>query len=194
MSPTRSRASAELAGAIARPEPSGAPASGRASFLTAAGTSLLVVALDQVTKWWALRRLSLAGCAVPDGCIDLVGSLRFRLVENPGSAFSIGTNLGPLLGVVAGIVAVVLLGASRRADRWLAFALGLVAGGAVGNLIDRVGRADDGWLSGDVVDFVDLQWWPVFNVADAAIVVGVITLALLTLSRPPAEAAPGHPG
>ena len=193
MSPTRSRASAELAGATARPQPSGTSASGWSSFLIAAVTSLVVVALDQVTKWWALGRLSLAGCAAPDGCIDLVGSLRFRLVENPGSAFSIGTNLGPLLGVVAGVVAVVLLGASRRADRWLAFALGLVAGGAVGNLIDRVVRADDGWLSGDVVDFVDLQWWPVFNVADAAIVLGVITLVLLTLRQQPAEDAPRAP-
>jgi signal peptidase II len=145
----------------------------------ASAVAVVVVVIDQVTKWWAQRRLSLAGCGVPDGCIDVVGSLRFRLVENPGSAFSIGTGVGPLLGVVAAVMAIVLLGASHRTSRPLAAALGLVAGGAVGNLVDRVVRADDGLLSGHVVDFIDLQWWPVFNVADMAIVVGAFTLAVV---------------
>ena len=150
----------------------------------ATATALVVVALDQLTKWWAERRLSPAGCSVPDGCIDLVGTLRFRLVENPGSAFGVGTGSGPLLGVVAAVMTVVLLAASRRVGPGMAVALGLVAGGAAGNLVDRVARAEDGLLSGSVVDFVDLQWWPVFNVADMAIVAGVLTLVLASLIRP----------
>jgi signal peptidase II len=55
-------------------------------------------------------------------------------------------------------------------------AIGLVAGGALGNLIDRAFRAGDGFLGGGVVDFIDLQWWPVFNLADAAIVLGALLL------------------
>ena len=58
----------------------------------------------------------------------------------------------------------------------MAVALGLVVGGAFGNLIDRASREGDGFLGGGVVDFVDLQWWPVFNVADSAIVVGALLL------------------
>lgn len=192
MSPTRSRASADHGDATSRRELDGAGAR-RSSFTIAAITAVVVVALDQASKQWALDRLSLAGCSVPDGCIELVGTLRLRLVENPGSAFSIGTSLGPALAVVAAVMAVVLLGASARVDRWLALAFGLVAGGAVGNLIDRVVRADDGILTGAVVDFVDLQWWPVFNVADAAIVGGVVALALLTL-RSPAEGRASEAG
>ena len=140
-----------------------------------------VVGLDQLTKWWAVSRLSPAGCAAPDGCIELVGSLRLRLVENPGSAFSFATGWGPLLGVVAAVMAAVLLRASSRSGIAVAVVLGLVSGGALGNMVDRLARAHDGFLSGAVVDFVDLQWWPVFNVADAAIVVGVASLALLSL-------------
>jgi signal peptidase II len=184
VSPTRSRASAEVGGAVTPDRSSTAPTrsgegQGR-SFVLAASVAAVVVALDQLTKWWAVERLSLAGCAVPDGCIELVGSLRFRLVENTGSAFSLGTGWGPLLGVVAAVMAVILLRASHRSSRAVAVVLGLVAGGAVGNLVDRVARADDGLLSGAVIDFVDLQWWPVFNLADAAIVVGVAALAVLS--------------
>lgn len=160
----------------------------------AAGTAIVVVAADQLTKWWAESRLSPAGCSVPDGCIELVGSLRLRLVENPGSAFGMGTGAGPLLGVVAGVMTVVLLVASRRAGRGVAAALGLVAGGAAGNLVDRLARAEDGPLSGRVVDFVDLQWWPVFNVADSAIVAGVLVLVLASLVPPPGARDEDHEG
>jgi signal peptidase II len=55
----------------------------------------------------------------------------------------------------------------------------MVLGGAIGNLLDRAFRPGDGFLGGGVVDFIDLQWWPVFNLADSAIVVGAITLFLL---------------
>jgi signal peptidase II len=71
----------------------------------------------------------------------------------------------------------VLLRSGRYATRpSMAVAIGMVSGGALGNLIDRAFREGDGLLGGGVVDFIDLQWWPVFNVADAAIVVGALLL------------------
>ena len=70
-----------------------------------------------------------------------------------------------------------------------AVAAGLVAGGALGNLGDRAFRGDDGFLHGAVVDFIDLQWWPIFNVADSAIVVGGILLVVVSMLTPVDEPA-----
>ncbi len=131
-----------------------------------------VVGFDQLTKWWALN-------ALDDRSIDLVWTLRLHLVHNTGAAFSRGEGLGPLL---AGLVVVVMIllarHASRSDDRFVHLTVGAIVGGAAANLLDRVFRADEGLLSGAVVDFVDLQWWPVFNVADAVIVVGGILMVL----------------
>ena len=72
-----------------------------------------------------------------------------------------------------------LLTIRRQMKGWLpTIAVGAVAGGAVGNLLDRLLRDGSGFLGGHVIDFIDLQWWPVFNVADMAITLGAITLAL----------------
>ena len=126
-----------------------------------------MVAADQLTKWWALE--ALAGGRI----IDVVGTLRLRLVFNTGAAFSSFQGLGPLLGMVAVAVAAVLLFNRRLAsDRWSATAAGCIAGGALGNLADRLFRSTDGFLHGAVVDFIDVQWWPVWNVADMGVVVG----------------------
>ncbi|MDD9370517.1 MAG: signal peptidase II [Acidimicrobiales bacterium] len=144
------------------------------------------LALDQLTKAWAVARLG-------DGeIIDLVGSLRFRLTMNFGSAFSLADGRGPLISLLALVVVAVLLRTGRHATRpTMAVALGLVLGGAIGNLIDRAFREGDGFLGGGVVDFVDLQWWPVFNVADSAIVVGAILLFIAQWREPePEDAAP----
>ncbi len=126
-----------------------------------------VVAVDQLTKWWVLEAL--------DGgrVIDLVWTLRLRLVFNTGAAFSSFQGLGPLLGVAAVAVAAALL-LNRRlvSGRWSAIAAGCIAGGALGNLTDRLFRSDDGFLTGAVVDFIDVQWWPVWNVADMGVVLG----------------------
>jgi signal peptidase II len=82
---------------------------------------------------------------------------------------------------------VVLVAVGRSVDRTaIAVALGLVLGGALGNLADRLFRSP-GFGRGSVVDFVDLRWWPVFNVADAAITCGCVVLVLLSLGRSPAE-------
>ena len=136
-----------------------------------------VVVIDQVTKWWAVEILS-------DDTIEVVGSLQFNLIRNYGSAFSIGGGSwwGAAVSLAGLVIIVGLLWFARSTTSRLGtVALGLVIGGAIGNLIDRAVRSDRGFMGGGVVDFVDLQWWPVFNVADAAVVVGVIMLVVLTL-------------
>ena len=64
-----------------------------------------------------------------------------------------------------------------------AVALGLVLGGAAGNLLDRLFREGSGFLGGGVVDFIDLQWWPIFNVADAAVTIGGLLLVFVVAPR-----------
>ena len=140
-----------------------------AARLTAAAIAVVVVLIDQLTKSWALD-------ALRNTSIDLFWTLRFRLTFNSGAAFSLGTGF-PWLFVVLGVLVLGVLGVLvLRADlgRGPAASLGLVAGGAIGNLADRVFRDHDG----AVVDFIDLQWWPVFNVADASICAGVVLLLI----------------
>ena len=125
-----------------------------------------VVLLDQLTKHWAVNALS-DGDARP-----VIWTLRWNLAHNTGMAFSRGQGLGPLIGIFAIGVAIYVLWSVRNNPSTLAsVAAGLVLGGALGNLIDRVFRGD-GWLDGGVVDFIDFQWFPIFNVADIAINVG----------------------
>jgi len=112
--------------------------------------------------------------ALSDGPINLIGeTLQFRLTRNPGAAFSSFTGGGPVLGVVAAVVAVaiafVLPKIEPGADR---IGLALVMGGALGNFVDRVFRGD-GFLDGPVVDFISPSFFPAFNVADSAITIGV---------------------
>ena len=143
----------------------------RARWSLLAGVGAAVLAVDQLTKWWAVEALS-------DGrTIDLVGSLRLRLAINHGAAFSLSQGRGPLISVLALVIVAVLVRSGRYATRPAsAVAIGLVVGGALGNLADRAFRAGDGFMGGGVVDFIDLQWWPVFNAADSAIVVGAFLL------------------
>ena len=139
------------------------------------GVAALV--LDQLTKWWALSVLD-------DRSIDLVWTLRLHLVHNSGAAFGQGQGLGPLLAVLIVVVVVFLVRhASKTGDHVTRCIAGAIVGAAMSNLVDRVCRADDGLLSGAVVDFVDLQWWPVFNLADAVIVVSGILLVLRGWAR-----------
>jgi signal peptidase II len=110
--------------------------------------------------------------------------------RNPGAAFSLAGGATVLFTIVAAGVVVVIVRTARRLGRtaW-AVTLGLLLGGALGNLADRVLR-DPGPLRGHVVDFVDLQWhgrsvWPVFNVADMAIVTGGLLALLLSWRNVP---------
>jgi signal peptidase II len=136
------------------------------------GIAGLTVVVDQLTKWWAVEALT-----DPARTIDLFWTLRFRLLYNYGTAFSLTDDSGPVVSIIAVVVVFVLLRSGRsQRSRAVVTSYGLVLGGTVGNLVDRVFRPGDGFLGGGVVDFVDLQWFPVFNVADAALTVGVVLL------------------
>jgi signal peptidase II len=136
------------------------------------GVAVLVLALDQLTKWWALEHLA-------DGSIDVIWTFRFHLAFNSGMAFSQGRGLGPVIGALALVVIVVLVVTAAKGTSTLgAIAVGMIAGGAAGNIADRLFRSDDGFLQGRVVDFIDFQWWPVFNVADMGVVIGGLLLVL----------------
>jgi len=138
----------------------------------AAGVAAIVVVLDQVTKWWAVNALADGPIVVVDGFFE------FRLTFNTGASFSLFSGGGQILAIIAiGVVIMIffMLGdASRRVE---ALALGLVLGGALGNLIDRIFRGS-GLLDGAVVDFIDFDFFATFNVADMAINIGVLVLLI----------------
>lgn len=137
--------------------------------------SLAVIAIDQITKAWAVSSLANRQFDGPFGS-------SLRLVFNRGSAFSLGEGLGPLFGVLAIVVSVAMLWLVRSVPRRsVVSGLGLIQGGAIGNVIDRAFRDGDGFLGGAVIDFLEIgDWWPVFNIADVAIVVGGILVAILS--------------
>ena len=136
-----------------------------------------VVIADQASKNWALNSLS-------DGrTIDLVWTLRFNLVFNSGMAFSKGQGLGRLIGLLAIGVAVWLWFSLRKAtSRLSVIGTSMLIGGALGNVVDRMFRGEK-WLAGAVVDFIDLQWFPVFNVADSAVTVGAAVLIIASVAK-----------
>lgn len=150
-----------------------------------ATVAVVVLVVDQLTKWWALENLTTR-------TIDLVWTLRFRLAFNRGAAFSMGADnefarFIPFAALI--VVAIVIWQGRTIGSRLGSVALGLILGGAVGNLIDRGFRAGSGgFFSGAVVDFIDLQWFPIFNVADAGVVVGGILLVLVSLRAPDPDA------
>lgn len=147
----------------------------RAAFV---GPAAGFVALDQLTKHWALG-------ALDDGPIDLVGSLRLKLTFNDGAAFSLGGGRTTAVALLAVVVSAVIVRMGLRAERRpAAVGLGIVLGGALGNLTDRAFRAGGGFLGGHVVDFIDVQWWPVFNVADVSLWVGIAVLFLASWREP----------
>ena len=136
----------------------------------------LVLVLDALTKQWAVTALA-------DGPIDLFGSVRLALTHNKAGAFGLGGAFVPFLAVAAlALVVVMVLTGSATEKAPVAVALGLVLGGAFGNVADRVFRSP-GFLRGAVVDFVDVGFWPVFNLADSAITCGCILLLLTTWAK-----------
>ena len=141
--------------------------------------SALVVVLDQVTKYLAETLL------VMHQPVSVLPSFNFMLTYNTGAAFSFLAGAGGWqrwlflgLGSLVSIGLIVWLRRLEPGDKWLAAALALILGGAVGNLIDRA------WL-GQVIDFIQLyydRWyWPAFNVADSAITVGAVLLIVESL-------------
>jgi len=134
---------------------------------------LATLLLDQLTKWLALERLG------NGKVVELFWTLQMRLVRNAGVSFGKGDGLGQLIAVVVFVVIVVLVKvAVNSKDRRTSVLYGLIIGGALGNLTDRVFRKSDGFLKGEVVDFIDFQWWPVFNIADSAVVIGCLLLVV----------------
>jgi signal peptidase II len=137
-----------------------------------------VIVVDQLTKWWAVETLSTR-------TIDVVWKLRLILVENRGTAFSLTQSGGPLITLLALVVVGGLLWYSRGVRSRLGLvALGLIAGGAVGNLIDRAFRGDVGFMQGAVIDFIDVQFWPVWNVADMGVSIGAVLLVIVLAFSP----------
>lgn len=144
------------------------------------GLSVVIIFLDQLTKYWAAHRLVLH---IPHRVLPF---LNWRLMHNTGAAFSFLSETGGwhrwLFAALALAVAVVLcrwLWRMPAKDRGTAIAMSLVLGGAVGNLLDRL-------LHGYVIDFIDFHWgtwhFATFNVADAAISIGVVLLLWFSLN------------
>lgn len=144
---------------------------------------------DGVTKWWV------AGSFRPGESVPVLGDLvRLTYVVNPGAAF--GLQVGPFtreiftgLALVASVLIVALIVKTPAGDRATLWALALILGGAVGNLVDRIGRP------AGVVDFMDVGVgalrWPVFNLADVGVTTGAVLLVLL-LRRNETGAVPAH--
>lgn len=137
----------------------------------AAGVAYL---LDRTTKLWVER--TLAG----EPPLDVIsGVLTLNYTTNSGGAFGFGRSAPWLFAAATILVSAIIAVVSVRMTRLpVAVALGLILGGALGNLTDRA--ANGAALSGHVIDFIDLQVWPVFNLADTAIVTGAVLLALAT--------------
>jgi signal peptidase II len=137
------------------------------------GTAAAVLVLDQLTKHLVVARLA----GRPP--VDLIGSfVQLRYTTNSGGAFSILTGAPLFFGVMAMVIIGGIVYASRRAQPLsMLVVLGLILGGALGNLCDRLFRGE-GLLRGEVVDFVKVGIWPVFNLADSCVVVGGLLLAL----------------
>jgi len=127
----------------------------------------LVVVLDQAAKGLVEANL------VPGEQVDVLGPLSLTLTHNRGVAFGLASGGGATL-IALTAVALVFVGvlfARNPARPWMWVAVGLLAGGAIGNLADRV-------RAGEVTDYVDFLTWPPFNLADVAITLGVLILAL----------------
>ena len=143
-----------------------------------------VVGFDQLAKHWAVSQLD-------DGrVVHVIWTLQFNLAFNGGMAFGRGKGWGPVIGVLAMVIVIVLvLSIRRQNDTRVSLGVGLVVGGALGNIVDRLFRGD-AWLRGEVVDFIDFQWFPIFNIADIAVNLGG-ALLLWTYLRPSARSSNG---
>jgi len=135
-----------------------------------------VLVIDIVTKVLAVKFLT------PGVPVSIIGdTVTWTLVRNSGAAFSMATGYTWVLTLVAvGVVVGIIWMGRRLVSPWWAVGLGMILGGAMGNLVDRFFRSP-GPLRGHVVDFLSIGWWPVFNVADPAVVGGAILLVGLSL-------------
>jgi len=142
----------------------------------AAAAAVVILAVDQLTKFWAESTLT------DRAPIPVIGDfIQFRLLYNPGAAFSIGENMTWIFAILAAaaVVVIAVLVSRVRSGAW-AVTLGLLLGGATTHLIDRLFRAP-GFARGHVVDFIDYNGWFVGNVADIALFFGAVLAIILTL-------------
>ncbi|GAB2549697.1 signal peptidase II [Brachybacterium huguangmaarense] len=186
--PTSSANAGRDASGVRRVRPS---LSRAAAVLVAVVIALVIAVLDQWSKHWAETALELHEPR------EAIGELlRFHLLYNSGAAWGMGASITPVVTIVQMLIclgALVVVVRTVRSAAWAA-ALGLVIGGALGNIHDRLLRPP-GPFRGEVVDFLRLPNWPVFNVADMAVVAGAILIVLLTLlgiaMNPGADASAG---
>ncbi|WP_309226908.1 MULTISPECIES: signal peptidase II [unclassified Mycolicibacterium] len=136
----------------------------------------LVLGLDVLTKTLAVKLL------VPGQPVEIIGdTITWTLVRNSGAAFSMATGYTWVLTLIAtGVVVGIIWMGRRLVSVWWALGLGMILGGALGNLMDRFFRSP-GPLRGHVVDFLSVGWWPVFNLADSAVVCGAVLLVGLSM-------------
>jgi signal peptidase II len=153
-------------------------------------TAILIIGFDQLTKFWAQEYL-LPRRTSGEGPIEFLGGLlKFTYAENTGAAFSIGSGITWVFTLIAFIVVFVIFRYARRlASLPWALALGGLLGGSLGNLIDRMFRAP-GPFQGFVVDFIQLPYWAIFNIADMSIVISGIGIAILLLRGIPIDGKP----
>lgn len=142
--------------------------------------------VDQLTKAWALSYLG------EDRIVELALGARLELIFNPGVAFGLGGTLGaPLviavIAIAGALVTWVILRAVRGSNMASTAFLAVAAGGAIGNIWDRISRAHDGPLTGEVVDFIAVDWFAIFNVADIFTTCGIAAWVLMLLLRPEKE-------
>ena len=132
-------------------------------------------AIDFLTKNWAIENLS-------SSPRQLIGSfLQLTLLRNPGAAFSMATGFTIVFTSISIVVAIFITRyASRITSNWWAIVAGLVLGGVLGNLSDRIFR-QPGFLYGHVIDWIELPHWPIFNVADSSIFIAAGIAILLTI-------------
>jgi signal peptidase II len=159
------------------------------SFIRCLAIASITLLLDQLTKWWALSNLQLG---VPEPVLPF---LNWLLLFNPGAAFSfLAQGSGwqrwflTILGLAASIYIVWLLRKSLG-DQMLCWALSLILGGALGNVLDRI-------MYGAVVDFIDVYYanwhWPAFNIADSAICIGAALLIWSELRKSFGKTSQSH--
>ncbi|CAJ1504494.1 signal peptidase II [[Mycobacterium] holstebronense] len=159
---------------VVAPETEPAAPPRRLGLLLSVATVVLLA--DVVTKVLAVKMLT------PGQPVPIIGdTVTWTLVRNSGAAFSMATSYTWVLTLIASSVVLGIIWMSRRlVSPWWAIGLGMILGGALGNLVDRFFRAP-GHLQGHVVDFLSIGWWPVFNVADPAVVGGAILLVALSV-------------
>jgi signal peptidase II len=131
--------------------------------------ALAVLVLDRLTKLLVQHNLVLNA---PHRLLD--GVVYLTRTQNTGAAFSLGVSFGTFFLLLAAVVSAGIIMYNRRIptpEVWLRVGLGMILGGAIGNALDRA-------VAGSVTDFIDLRWWPVFNLADSFIVAGAVISAL----------------